>query len=166
MVGTVTVKTANDVRTVDKAYHYVQVTGDTARVSEAQAVSEARLSEKYGELLKAQPSKAVAFVLYFLSGTTQLTKESLAVIAKVVGTIQDQASATVTVIGHTDTRGTEETNEPLSLNRAKAVEKMLKAGHPALRDVNVHFFGSREPLVPTGPNVDEPKNRRVEVLIL
>ncbi len=29
----------------------------------------------------------------------------------------------------------------------------------------VQYFGDRDPLIPTGPNVAEPRNRRVEVIV-
>jgi outer membrane protein OmpA-like peptidoglycan-associated protein len=35
-----------------------------------------------------------------------------------------------------------------------------------LGPTTVQSFGSRDPLVPTGPQVDEPRNRRVEVHVL
>jgi outer membrane protein OmpA-like peptidoglycan-associated protein len=67
------------------------------------------------------------------------------------------------VIGHTDTVGGVEDNDELSLQRAERVKADLVAqGIPADR-IRAAGRGEREPVVPTVDNVDEPRNRRVEI---
>ncbi len=76
------------------------------------------------------------------------------------------------VEGHTDAvpfRGDELGNVDLSADRALAVFRaMVSSGldyatHP---DLAPSGFGSARPLVPNGPDGSEPRNRRVEVVVL
>lgn len=166
-IGDITVKTQDDSRVLDKAYHFVTVKGrDTAHISETEVMTESQVNEEYADLLKAQPAAPSSFILYFFTGTTELTDESRSIIPQVLARIKERVPAEILVIGHTDSTGTDDGNIILSLNRAKAVEKILKDSIPSLAGVSVKFFGSKDPLVPTPPNVDEPRNRRVEIIIL
>ncbi len=42
--------------------------------------------------------------------------------------------------------------------------QLVKDGVPK-KDIVITGFGETNPLVPTGPNVREPQNRRVEIVI-
>jgi len=165
-VGAITVKTQGDLRVIDKAYHSVIAKEGAARLSETQALSEAQVNQEYGDLLKAQPAKPSSFILYFVSGSSDLVKESQAIIPKVIDQIKAQMPTEISIIGHTDTTGSDNSNDKLSLKRARAIEKILKDSVPSLHGVDVFFFGSKDLLVPTPPNIDEPRNRRVEILAL
>lgn len=164
--GNITVKTQEDSSVLDKAYQFVTIKDKDTRLSEIQIMTEAQVNEKYADLLKAQPVAPSSFILYFFTGTTELTGESQAIIPQVLARIKERAPTEIMVIGHTDSTGTEDGNVILSLNRAKAVEKILKDSIPSLDGVSLNFFGSKDPLVPTPPNIDEPRNRRVEIIIL
>jgi len=165
-VGAITVKTQDDLRVIDKAYHSVIAKEGSSRLSETQAMSEAQVNEEYAGLLKAQPAKPSSFILYFVSGSSDLVKESQAIIPKVIDQIKAQMPTEISIIGHTDTTGSDNSNDKLSLKRARAIEKILKDSVPSLHGVDVFFFGSKDLLVPTPPNIDEPRNRRVEILAL
>jgi OOP family OmpA-OmpF porin len=67
----------------------------------------------------------------------------------------------IEVNGYTDTSGTPQYNQGLSIRRAQAVAGEL------VRDgvIGVQGFGETHPLVPTGAGVREPQNRRVEIII-
>ena len=67
--------------------------------------------------------------------------------------------------GYTDTSGTPQYNMGLSVRRANAVKaELIKDGVPE-NVITTQAFGETHLLVPTGPNVREPKNRRVEIII-
>jgi outer membrane protein OmpA-like peptidoglycan-associated protein len=67
------------------------------------------------------------------------------------------------VIGHTDRVGNAEGNDKLSLTRAEGLRDLLiESGVPADK-LEAVGRGERDPLVPTADDVDEPKNRRVEI---
>ena len=69
----------------------------------------------------------------------------------------------VLVIGHTDTMGEALANDELSAQRAERVKGFLIGiGIPGER-IRIAGRGERELLVPTADEVDEPRNRRVEI---
>ncbi|MDX8378983.1 MAG: OmpA family protein [Gallionella sp.] len=166
-VGAVTVKTAGDFKVIDQAYHAVTTEdGGTVGLSEVQSMDKAQVNKDYAGLLKAQPAKPSSFLLYFISGTSHLTEASLAMLPQVIAKIKEQAVTEISIIGHTDATGSDEINNKLSLERATTVEKLLHGSMPSQDKVEVKSFGSKDPLIPTPPNVAEPKNRRVEIMIL
>ena len=67
------------------------------------------------------------------------------------------------VWGHTDTVGPESYNMALSIRRADAVAKYLESKGVDSSRLTIQGFGETKLAVPTGPNVAEPRNRRVEV---
>ena len=61
--------------------------------------------------------------------------------------------------------GTPKYNQGLSVRRAQAVAaELVKNGVPT-NAITIQGFGDTHPLVPTGPGVREPQNRRVEIII-
>jgi outer membrane protein OmpA-like peptidoglycan-associated protein len=71
----------------------------------------------------------------------------------------------IEVNGYTDTSGTPKYNEGLSIRRAKTVAaELVKDGVPSSA-IAIQGFGETHLLVPTGPGVREPQNRRVEIII-
>jgi OOP family OmpA-OmpF porin len=69
------------------------------------------------------------------------------------------------VNGYTDTSGTPKYNQGLSIRRAQAVAaELVKDGVPKSA-IAIQGFGETHLLVPTGPGVREPQNRRVEIII-
>jgi len=71
----------------------------------------------------------------------------------------------IQVNGYTDTSGTPKYNQGLSVRRAQAVAaELVKDGVPR-NAISIQGFGETHLLVPTGPGVREPQNRRVEIII-
>lgn len=165
-VGAVSVKTQAGEQTLDQAYHYVTAKTESTPPSVMQNIGAAKVNAEFKDLLKAQPAKPLSFTLYFATGTTDLTADSQATIPQVLEAIKGRGPTEISIIGHTDTTGTEEINARVSLERATAVEKILKDSIPGLENVELQFFGEKELLVPTPPNTPEPRNRRVEIMIL
>ncbi|MFA5808068.1 MAG: OmpA family protein, partial [bacterium] len=118
-----------------------------------------------GPALAALPKPPARFILYFEHDSVDLTVESQALLPKVLGAIRDRAPVDVSVVGHTDTVGKKEYNYGLSLKRARAVASILrgKGVDPSVLDIASH--GEENPLVPTGDQVSEPRNRRVEITV-
>ena len=165
-VGAITVKTQNEFKVIDTRYGMVTLKEGDTRLSATQPLSETQVYADYVRLIRSQPSKPVSFILYFVSGTADLVKTSQAHVAMIVDRIKAQMPTEITLIGHTDTTGSDNFNDRLSLKRAKAVEKLLKEHIPALHEINVQYFGAKNLLIPTPPNVEEQRNRGVEVLVL
>lgn len=118
-----------------------------------------------GPALAALPKPPARFILYFEHDSDRLTKESKALLPSVLAMIRDRAPVDVSVVGHTDTVGKKEYNYALSLKRARAVASVLegKGVDRSILDVTSH--GKDNPLVPTGDQVPEPRNRRVEITV-
>ncbi len=71
----------------------------------------------------------------------------------------------IKVNGYTDTSGTPRYNQRLSIRRAETVAAELVKNGVARNAISIQGFGETHLLVPTGPNVREPQNRRVEIII-
>jgi outer membrane protein OmpA-like peptidoglycan-associated protein len=121
------------------------------------------VQERFGAALAARPARPHSYLLYFQGGGNELTPESQADFVKMRGEIVARAAAEVMVIGYTDSVGSMQANDALSLTRAEAVRALLvEAGIPA-GQLEVAGRGEREPLLPTADEVAEAKNRRVEI---
>ena len=64
----------------------------------------------FGTVLDALPSAEIAFTLHFGEGSDVLLPESQAQMPAILKAIQDRRSTAISVIGHTDTKGTTESN--------------------------------------------------------
>jgi len=113
----------------------------------------------------AGPLKPVSILLYFEHNSSQLTAESQALIPKIFKIAEERAPSEVSIFGHTDSKGSSENNNKLALHRAEAVGKILKTSDIPLKNISIKSFGESDPLVPTGDNISEIKNRRVEIMI-
>jgi outer membrane protein OmpA-like peptidoglycan-associated protein len=118
-----------------------------------------------GPALAALPKPPARFILYFEHDSADLTVESRALLPKVLRTIRARAPVDISVVGHTDTVGEKEYNYALSLKRARAVASILlgQGVDPSTLDITSH--GKDNPLIPTGDQVPEPRNRRVEITV-
>ena len=137
----------------------------TSRSGEDQVarLSDAEVKQTFGTTLQALPARPTAFVLYFITGTDELTPESKGELQNVLAALKDRPQPDVLVIGHTDTVGDLVVNDRLSAQRAETVKGFLvQIGIPAER-ITTAGRGEREPLVRTADEVDEPRNRRVEI---
>lgn len=77
--------------------------------------------------------------------------------------LQKFSLSSVTIKGHTDKVGTDEKNVSLGQERADAVKAfLLQEGVPEAI-MSTESKGETSPVVPTKDNVQEPRNRRVEV---
>jgi len=77
----------------------------------------------------------------------------------------DNPASNVTVIGHTDSTGSDAVNNPLSLNRAASVRDYVTARGVASGRIAIEGHGSREPLVANDTAANRAKNRRVEIFV-
>jgi outer membrane protein OmpA-like peptidoglycan-associated protein len=156
--GTVVVQRGETRQVLDQPYAAsVSGQGEVVRLSAAE------VKESFGSTLQALPARPTNFVLYFITGTDELTPESKAELQNVLAALKDRPMPDVLVIGHTDTVGELTTNDRLSAQRAETVKGFLvDIGIPASR-ITTAGRGEREPLIRTADEVDEPRNRRVEI---
>lgn len=144
---------------------YQRASGTGADALKGDTVTPEEIQRKYLGLFTAAPPRPAKFIVNFLPGGTTLTPESEAALPKILAELAARAGADMVVTGHTDTKGATAANDELSLKRAGAVAQLLVAkGAPAARIESVGR-GKRELLVNTADDVDEPKNRRVEIVV-
>lgn len=72
---------------------------------------------------------------------------------------------TVTIIGHTDSTGTDAINNPLSMDRANAARDYLVSRGVAVQRIGTDGRGSREPVADNSTQAGRDKNRRVEIYV-
>ncbi|MHB0989724.1 MAG: OmpA family protein [Burkholderiales bacterium] len=165
-VGAISVKTDSDYRLIDHAYESAVLKPGASTLALTAPLASSRISREYRSLLLAEPQPSTSFMLYFKSGSTDLVHASLSRIPELIERIKARLPTEITVIGHTDTTGPDNFNDKLSLRRAQAVERILRSRLSGLDVINVQYFGAKNLLVPTAPNVEEQRNRVVEILIL
>ena len=119
----------------------------------------------YAPLFATQPRQPTRFTLYFKVGGTQLTEPSQALIAQALAESSRYAGVDVVVTGHTDRVGDVESNLALSQRRADFVREWLAASGVPLAGISAVGRGELDPVVATEDEVEEPRNRRVEVTI-
>lgn len=158
--GEVVVKGQKGEQVLSEANQGAPLDGSTP----ASLVSEDKLNQDFGDAIAAQPRLPVSYLLYFKKDVL-LTKESKALIPKIIAEAADRQAVDVSVIGHTDTVSTMKLNERLSHQRAVKVIKLLKKKGINFHDITLESHSERNLLVPTPDNTYEPRNRRVEVLI-
>jgi len=162
--GAILVSGAGGERLLTKPREAVEVAGD-APPGDPFSMPEREVIALVGPALKALPKPPAQFILYFRHNSAELTDASRAQLPSVYRTIRERAPVDISVVGHTDTVGERQYNHRLSLQRARAVAALLaaKGVEPSILDVTSH--GKDNPLIPTGDQVPEPRNRRVEVTV-
>lgn len=166
-VGSVLVETAEAAKVLDQPYHSLSVTGPTEDSMSTSALEKEEVLKKYRASLNALPHPAASYLFYFTTGSTTLTKNSARDVDKLVDELRTrQPPIVLNIIGHTDATGSKDFNLKLSLGRARAIEKILESSNIPIDILRIQSFGENDPLVPTADGVPEPKNRRVEVMML
>ena len=80
-------------------------------------------------------------------------------------TLNQNPVTMVTIIGHTDSTGTDAINNPLSVNRAASTRDYLVARGVATNRIAIDGRGSREPIADNNTGDGRAKNRRVEIFV-
>lgn len=161
-VGRVSVTTDAGTTTLDKASEGVNIDNKPGKTF---SVDPQRITRDFGPAIASTPKKPASFYLYFYEGGSQLTAASAAEIPKFFNEIKQRPAPDISVIGHTDTVGSAEDNERLSLQRAQATAEILKKNLPQVININIDSHGEKNLLIPTPDNTDEPRNRRVEITV-
>ena len=101
--------------------------------------------------------------MFFDFDKSNLTSEAQATVTEAVSAATTLGSVRILVTGHTDTVGSDRYNQALSIRRANAVkDEMVRQGIGA-GEIAIEGKSFHDPMVPTGPNVREPKNRRAVI---
>jgi adhesin transport system outer membrane protein len=161
-IGRVTVQGKQGEAVLNKAGQAVSLEGSAPAPIE---VSDEKVKADFGSAIAARPPVPEQFLFYFKLGSTQLTKESQALLPSVLAKVRARQNLDIWLIGHTDTTGDVKRNDALGLKRAQALAKNFeKLGIKDLT-VTIESYGERNLLVATPDNTPEPRNRRGEVTL-
>jgi outer membrane protein OmpA-like peptidoglycan-associated protein len=128
-------------------------------------LGEKGLKPEEAALLTTLPPPAKSFTLYFDQGTVTPTAESQSVLTALRAEIASRSGPQVEVTGHTDTVGSEEDNDRLSIQHAEEVLNWL-AGQGFDRSLLLASGrGERDLKEPSIDNFSSATNRRVEVIV-
>ena len=125
----------------------------------------AAVQSRYGALLAQQPARPRSFILPFEANTTRLGPAAEPTLAEVRVALASLPAAELIITGHTDSVGSVESNDRISLARAEAVREILVQAGVDRRLMAVVGRGKRELLVATADGVAEARNRRVEIKV-
>ena len=160
-VGQVLVQGVRGEQRIDRAGYGMPLDGSQAPAP----IDPARLQHDFSEAMAAKPQMPEHFMLYFETGSVQLTAESRATLPQILASAARRGSADMGVTGHTDRVGSNELNEGLGLRRAQAVVDVLLGQGLKVDAVTLTSQGKRAPLVATPNERPEPRNRRAEITI-
>jgi outer membrane protein OmpA-like peptidoglycan-associated protein len=111
------------------------------------------------------PAPARSYLVFFDWDKATLTDRARQIIKDAADNSTHVQYTRIEVNGYTDTSGSPKYNQGLSVRRAQAVQaELVKDGVPQSA-IAIQGFGDTHLLVPTGPGVREPQNRRVEIII-
>ena len=113
--------------------------------------------------MAAQPQSE--YQVFFDWDKATITPNSASIIADAADASSRARAVRIQVIGHTDTSGSPTYNQRLSVRRAEAVRQALVARGTPANMISIEGVGENQLMVPTGPNVREPSNRRAQILI-
>lgn len=117
--------------------------------------------ERVGEGIKITFNSGLLFALNSsqLNATTQQNLRELA------ATLNKYEDTNILIEGHTDNTGTDEHNQKLSEERAKAVASYLAGQNVKNSRLTTKGYGESQPLVGNDTEAAREQNRRVEVAI-
>jgi OOP family OmpA-OmpF porin len=117
----------------------------------------------------AAPAPAVqparSYLVFFDWDKATLTVRARQIIKEAADNSMHVKVTRIDVNGYTDTSGTPQYNMGLSIRRADSVKAELIRDGVAPGEIVTKGFGETHLLVPTGPGVREPQNRRVEIIL-
>ena len=111
----------------------------------------------------APPAPVRTFIVFFDFNKSNLTAEAQSVVSEAVKTAQQSGPVRILVTGHTDTVGSDTYNQALSERRAETVKSQMVSDGLSADEITTTGKSFHDPLVPTGPGVREPQNRRAVI---
>lgn len=110
-----------------------------------------------------ETGKAILYI-NFDSGKATIKKESMPIVEQIIEMMKQAKDIKLSVEGHTDSDGSNESNQKLSEARAKAVvDAIVKGGIDAAR-LSSAGFGEEKPIADNSTAEGKAKNRRVELI--
>jgi outer membrane protein OmpA-like peptidoglycan-associated protein len=163
--GSVEVTSAAGRQTLDRSGSATGVSDAAETPRSPYRIDGPEIESIFGAAIKARPVLPASFTLYFHLDSSNLTDAARAAIAKIVDEVKRRPVSQISIFGHADRTGSDAVNVRISQERATVVRDTLDAAGLRGATYIVEYFGDRDPLIPTAPDVAEPRNRRVEVIV-
>jgi outer membrane protein OmpA-like peptidoglycan-associated protein len=152
-----------------------QTRGELTREQTARKEAEARAQQAFARLAEANAAavkhedRGTVITLpgnvLFASGKSQLLPGSQSSLGQVADALKDQDNAKILVEGHTDSRGSEQTNLMLSKARADAVGSFLTSRGIPQERITTQGLGPSRPVADNNTPEGRANNRRVEIIV-
>lgn len=110
-----------------------------------------------------ETGKAILYI-NFDSGKSTIKKESMPIIEQIIEMMKQAKDIKISVEGHTDADGTNESNQKLSEARAKAVVDAIVKGGIDVSRLSSAGYGEEKPIADNSTADGKAKNRRVELI--
>jgi outer membrane protein OmpA-like peptidoglycan-associated protein len=98
-------------------------------------------------------------------GSAAIKPQLRAVLDPFANSLQGDPSAQITIVGHTDSTGSDALNNKLSIERADSVRDYIVTRGVAAGRVATAGRGDREPIADNNSDAGRAKNRRVEIFL-
>jgi outer membrane protein OmpA-like peptidoglycan-associated protein len=79
--------------------------------------------------------------------------------------LSQQTSMEVKIVGHTDNKGSDAINNPLSVNRAQSARYYLVGRGVSSSRISIDGRGSREPIADNATEAGRARNRRIDIYL-
>jgi OOP family OmpA-OmpF porin len=139
--------------------------GRPAPAPMAQAPAPAPVAPTPAPAPAATPAAQPDFTVHFDFDSWTLKAEELTVLTNVINTARAGGQSHITVVGHTDTSGSADYNQRLSVHRANVVVEALVDMGARRAAINASGVGETDLAVPTEDNVKEARNRRAVITL-
>lgn len=120
--------------------------------------------------MELKPLKAGTVVrlnnIFFETAKSELLPTSFPELNRVSNLLRENPTMQISIVGHTDNRGSAESNKALSVQRAKAVYSYLINSGVKVEQLKYSGVGSEQPVASNDTQDGMAENRRVEFTIL
>ncbi len=101
----------------------------------------------------------------FDTGRSDIKSNFQPVLQRFATTLNENPATTVTIIGHTDSTGSPDINQPLSVDRAARTRDYLANRGVNPNRITIEGRGEREPIASNNDAASRARNRRVEIYV-
>ena len=101
----------------------------------------------------------------FDTGRSAIKPNFDSILNQFASTLTQHPETTLSIVGHTDSTGSETTNNPLSFDRANSARDYLVGRGVARTRIATDGRGEREPIADNGTAQGREKNRRIEIFV-
>lgn len=164
-VGQVEVITDGGKTVLNEAYESAEAKKQKLPPTQNILLTNEKIRDEYGDILAKEPLIPDHFRFYFKPGKADLQAEAREMLIKSKARIEERKSCDLSVIGHTDRVENDDFNYLLSIVRATNVARALVDMGIPQKCMDIRYYGESYPVIPTLDEVEEPRNRRVEIEI-